>query len=179
MADSPSPFLTPKRPTLKTSGMFSNVRQPELKLETLKSKKQQFVFNSEMELFAKPIEPEDRELSAILDTELNSARSEMNDDDSPNASRLGFDRSLQNSNSRSRSHRRSKHRDGKIIISKELVYDFKESDLKDLGQIGYGEFGTVHKVLHTPSQTCMALKRIRPTVSELKIEIKIKITKFN
>jgi hypothetical protein len=161
-------FLTPKRPEFKTTSKLSNSRQPELKLETLKSKKQQFVFNSEMQLFAKPIEPEDRELSAILDNELNSSRSEINDDDSPNATqcRLGFDRSLQiGSESRNRSHRRSKHRNGKIIICKDQIYEFKESDLKDLGQIGYGEFGTVHKVLHTPSQTCMALKRIRPTVS--------------
>ena len=44
------------------------------------------------------------------------------------------------------------------------TYDFKESDMKDLGQIGNGEFGTVHKVFHVPSQTSMALKRIGPTV---------------
>ena len=36
--------------------------------------------------------------------------------------------------------------------------------MQDLGQIGNGEFGTVHKVFHTPSQTHMALKRIGPTV---------------
>ena len=76
---------------------------------------------------------------------------------------LGLDRG----HHRNRSHRSKSsksHRDGKIIISKEQIYDFKEIDLQDLGQIGYGEFGTVHKVLHKPSQTCMALKRIRPTV---------------
>ena len=173
MIDTQSPFLTPKRPEIKNiSNIFSNSRQPELKLEALKSKKQQFVFNSEMQLLAKPIsEPDDSELSAILNNELNSSRSEINDDDSPNASqsRLGFDRSLQGigSGNRNQSNRRSKHRNGKIIICKEQVYEFKESDLRDLGQIGYGEFGTVHKVLHTPSQTCMALKRIRPTVSSL------------
>lgn len=44
------------------------------------------------------------------------------------------------------------------------VYEFKESDLEDLGQIGHGEFGSVHKVLHKPSNTHMALKRIGPTV---------------
>ncbi len=33
-----------------------------------------------------------------------------------------------------------------------------------MGQIGHGEFGTVHKVLHEPSQTYMAMKRIGPTV---------------
>ena len=44
------------------------------------------------------------------------------------------------------------------------VYEFVESDLKDLGQIGNGEFGTVHKVMHVPSGTMMALKRIGPTV---------------
>ena len=160
--DRDMPFLSPKmkRPLL---GHNLN-KQPELKLQT---KKQQFVFNAEQLLFAKPIEPEDKELSDLLDNELNNSRSEMNEEDSPVVScRSGVtDRSHHSSSSSSsnKKHRR-KHRDGKIIISKEQVYEFKESELKDLGQIGYGEFGTVHKVLHTPSQTCMALKRIRPTV---------------
>jgi hypothetical protein len=62
-------------------------------------------------------------------------------------------------------------RGGKITIGgsdgdtlAKQVYDFKESDMLDLGQIGNGEFGTVHKVLHKPSQVHMALKRIGPTV---------------
>merc|ERR1712127_1022087 len=42
--------------------------------------------------------------------------------------------------------------------------EFREQDLKDIGQIGNGEFGIVNKVLHTPSGTHMALKRIGPTV---------------
>lgn len=59
---------------------------------------------------------------------------------------------------------RPKAKGGKITIAQSQVYDFKESDLKELGQIGNGEFGTVHKALHTPSQTLMAVKRIGPTV---------------
>jgi hypothetical protein len=64
----------------------------------------------------------------------------------------------------SHSHHSNEQRGGKITISPDKSYEFKDSDLSDLGQIGYGEFGTVHKVLHTPSQTLMALKRIGPTV---------------
>lgn len=44
------------------------------------------------------------------------------------------------------------------------VYEFKECDFDDLGQIGNGEFGSVHMVRHTPSQTLMAMKRVGPTV---------------
>lgn len=39
-----------------------------------------------------------------------------------------------------------------------------ESDFTNLGQIGHGEFGTVDKVLHKPSNTFMAMKRLLPTV---------------
>lgn len=53
---------------------------------------------------------------------------------------------------------------GKITIASDRVYEFKENDFKELGQIGNGEFGTVQKALHIPSNTLMAIKRIRPTV---------------
>ena len=56
-------------------------------------------------------------------------------------------------------------RGGKITIGSgggsenvtKQVYEFKESDMLDLGQIGNGEFGTVHKVLHRPSQVSVLL----------------------
>lgn len=53
---------------------------------------------------------------------------------------------------------------GKLTIAPGQVYEFKESDFEELGQIGNGEFGTVQKALHNPSKTLMAIKRIRPTV---------------
>lgn len=105
-------------------------------------KKKIIQYSPDQIVFAKPNEPDDRNLSDKLDLENKLSASLV----------------------RNRSHKR-KHRDGKIIISKDQVYEFRDSDLMDLGQIGYGEFGTVHKVLHSPSQTLMALKRIRPTVN--------------
>lgn len=153
-----SPFLTPKP-----------FKRPNLEIGM---KKHQFIFDSEHILSAKPI-VDNKELSDILDKELVNSRSETtqqsisfseeNSNSNDHSPMLGLDRG----HHRNRSHRSKSsksHRDGKIIISKEQIYDFKEIDLQDLGQIGYGEFGTVHKVLHKPSQTCMALKRIRPTV---------------
>ena len=44
------------------------------------------------------------------------------------------------------------------------MYEFKEADFEDLGQIGNGEFGSVHMVRHMPSHTLMAMKRVGPTV---------------
>jgi len=63
-----------------------------------------------------------------------------------------------------RQHKVKQSKGGKIIISSSQIFEFKESELKELGQIGNGEFGTVHKALHVPSQTLMAIKRIGPTV---------------
>jgi mitogen-activated protein kinase kinase 4 len=42
-----------------------------------------------------------------------------------------------------------------------------------LGQIGNGEFGSVHKVLHKPSSTYMALKRVGPTVGNQRERMKV------
>ena len=44
--------------------------------------------------------------------------------------------------------------------------DFVASDLKDLGEIGRGAFGSVNRMIHVLSQTEMAVKRIRSTVDE-------------
>jgi mitogen-activated protein kinase kinase 4 len=46
------------------------------------------------------------------------------------------------------------------------VYDFTSDDLQDMGEIGRGAFGTVNKMVHTRSNTVMAVKRIRSTVDE-------------
>ena len=38
------------------------------------------------------------------------------------------------------------------------TYDFTAEDLKDLGEIGRGAFGTVNKMIHKTSGTIMAVK---------------------
>lgn len=55
---------------------------------------------------------------------------------------------------------------GKLKISPEQIYDFTADDLRDLGEIGRGAFGTVNKMVHQKSNTIMAVKRIRSTVDE-------------
>lgn len=52
----------------------------------------------------------------------------------------------------------------KIIISwPDIVYDFNETtDFEIINGIGQGGYGTVDKVLHVPSQTHMARKKISP-----------------
>lgn len=54
---------------------------------------------------------------------------------------------------------------GKLQLNSE-VYDFTSEDLKDLGEIGRGAFGTVNKMIHSKSGQVMAVKRIRSTVDE-------------
>uniref|UniRef100_A0A673Z1E4 mitogen-activated protein kinase kinase n=1 Tax=Salmo trutta TaxID=8032 RepID=A0A673Z1E4_SALTR len=44
--------------------------------------------------------------------------------------------------------------------------DFTAEDLKDLGEIGRGAYGSVNKMVHKPSNQIMAVKRIRSTVDE-------------
>lgn len=46
------------------------------------------------------------------------------------------------------------------------IFDFTSDDLRDLGEIGRGGFGTVNKMVHRKSSTTMAVKRIRSTVDE-------------
>ena len=156
-------FVTPKlpsRPIMNFGNLNINIndsKTPELKLETLQPKKQAFYFNNKDELFAKPNQllEESNELSNQLNEKIKLMNNE-NDDSSKS--------SKKHHHHRHHHHNHHKSKGGKITISPEKVYDFKESDLKDLGQIGNGEFGIVNKVLHLPSQTYMALKRIGPTV---------------
>ncbi|KAF2348258.1 Protein kinase domain, partial [Trinorchestia longiramus] len=55
---------------------------------------------------------------------------------------------------------------GKLKISSELQVEFTADDLRDLGEIGRGSFGTVNKMVHRKTNTIMAVKRIRSTVDE-------------
>lgn len=50
--------------------------------------------------------------------------------------------------------------------SNEVYYDFGVGDLKDLGQIGAGSYGTVNKMRHVKSNSLMAVKIIRVSVNE-------------
>ncbi|KAK8736155.1 hypothetical protein OTU49_004849 [Cherax quadricarinatus] len=47
---------------------------------------------------------------------------------------------------------------GKLKISPELQVEFTADDLRDLGEIGRGGFGTVNKMVHRKSNTIMAVK---------------------
>lgn len=47
---------------------------------------------------------------------------------------------------------------GKLQLSPDCVYDFTSEDLQDQGEIGRGGFGTVNKMIHRVSDTCMAVK---------------------
>jgi len=55
---------------------------------------------------------------------------------------------------------------GKLQISPDKSYEFTSDDLKDLGEMGRGNYGFVNKMLHEKSETVMAVKRIRSTVEE-------------
>ncbi|XP_069510610.1 dual specificity mitogen-activated protein kinase kinase 4 isoform X2 [Ambystoma mexicanum] len=55
---------------------------------------------------------------------------------------------------------------GKLKLSPEQNWDFTAEDLKDLGEIGRGAYGSVNKMIHKPSGQIMAVKRIRSTVDE-------------
>lgn len=47
---------------------------------------------------------------------------------------------------------------GKLKISPEQHWDFTAEDLKDLGEIGRGAYGSVNKMVHKPSGQIMAVK---------------------
>lgn len=49
---------------------------------------------------------------------------------------------------------------GKLKISAEQHWDFTAEDLKDLGEIGRGAYGSVNKMVHKPSNQIMAVKVI-------------------
>ncbi|XP_029456089.1 dual specificity mitogen-activated protein kinase kinase 4 isoform X2 [Rhinatrema bivittatum] len=55
---------------------------------------------------------------------------------------------------------------GKLKLSPEQHWDFTAEDLKDLGEIGRGAYGSVNNMIHKPSGQIMAVKRIRSTVDE-------------
>uniref|UniRef100_A0A8C4N2P8 mitogen-activated protein kinase kinase n=1 Tax=Eptatretus burgeri TaxID=7764 RepID=A0A8C4N2P8_EPTBU len=55
---------------------------------------------------------------------------------------------------------------GKLKITPEKQYDFTADDLRDLGEIGRGAYGSVSKMQHNQSEHIMAVKRIRSTVDE-------------
>lgn len=50
---------------------------------------------------------------------------------------------------------------GKLKISPEQHCDFTAEDLKDLGEIGRGAYGSVNNMVHKPSGQIMAVKVIR------------------
>lgn len=131
----------PKRPMMGMTSIQKKhtggrlLEQPQLGLEKINMKKNKFFFAKD-ELFAKPQDDDD------LSRELEKQKKDIYN----------------------RQHKMKQNKGGKISISSNQIFEFKESDLKELGQIGNGEFGTVHKALHTPSQTLMAIKRIGPTV---------------
>lgn len=51
---------------------------------------------------------------------------------------------------------------GKLKISPEQHWDFTAEDLKDLGEIGRGAYGSVNKMVHKPSNQIMAVKVRHP-----------------
>lgn len=55
---------------------------------------------------------------------------------------------------------------GKLSFGPDKSYEYSSEDLMDCGEIGRGAYGTVNKMLHTESDTYMAVKRIRSTVDE-------------
>ncbi|XP_034425798.1 dual specificity mitogen-activated protein kinase kinase 4b isoform X2 [Hippoglossus hippoglossus] len=55
---------------------------------------------------------------------------------------------------------------GKLKISAEQHCDFTAEDLRDLGEIGRGAYGSVNNMVHKPTGQIMAVKRIRSTVDE-------------
>uniref|UniRef100_UPI00358DE9DF dual specificity mitogen-activated protein kinase kinase 4 isoform X2 n=1 Tax=Myxine glutinosa TaxID=7769 RepID=UPI00358DE9DF len=55
---------------------------------------------------------------------------------------------------------------GKLKITPDKQYDFTADDLRDLGEIGRGAYGSVSKMQHNQSEHIMAVKRIRSTVDE-------------
>ncbi|KAG7256771.1 hypothetical protein CRUP_038050 [Coryphaenoides rupestris] len=82
------------------------------------------------------------------------------------ALKLNFANPPIKSTSRERLRTHSLESSGKLKISAEQHCDFTAEDLKDLGEIGRGAYGSVNKMVHKPSNQIMAVKRIRSTVDE-------------
>lgn len=64
------------------------------------------------------------------------------------------------SSSRERLRTHSIESSGKLKISPEEHCDFTAEDLKDLGEIGRGAYGSVNKMVHKPTGQIMAVKVI-------------------
>lgn len=148
----------------------------ELNMKNLNMKKHAYTFDADQLLPTKPT-PNDQELSSLLDENLNNMRLDDSMFNHPSGSLTSSNASLNSTGkyiyekkapssnpAKQQQHHHHKPRGGKIHISAMQVYEFVESDFQNLGQIGHGEFGTVDKVLHKPSQTYMAMKRLLPTV---------------
>lgn len=60
--------------------------------------------------------------------------------------------------SRERLRTHSIESSGKLKISPEHHCDFTAEDLKDLGEIGRGAYGSVNKMVHKPTGQIMAVK---------------------
>lgn len=55
-------------------------------------------------------------------------------------------------------------------ISPEQHWDFTAEDLKDLGEIGRGAYGSVNKMVHKPSNQIMAVKVIYPRCVDVQMK---------
>ncbi len=62
------------------------------------------------------------------------------------------------SSSRERLRTHSIESSGKLKISPEQHCDFTAEDLRDLGEIGRGAYGSVNKMVHKPTGQIMAVK---------------------
>lgn len=60
--------------------------------------------------------------------------------------------------SRERLRTHSIESSGKLKISPEQHCDFTAEDLRDLGEIGRGAYGSVNKMVHKPTGQIMAVK---------------------
>lgn len=71
---------------------------------------------------------------------------------------LSFMLPLSSSSSRERLRTHSIESSGKLKISPEQHCDFTAEDLRDLGEIGRGAYGSVNKMVHKPTGQIMAVK---------------------
>lgn len=71
---------------------------------------------------------------------------------------LSFTPSHPLSSSRERLRTHSIESSGKLKISPEQHCDFTAEDLRDLGEIGRGAYGSVNKMVHKPTGQIMAVK---------------------
>jgi hypothetical protein len=142
-----SPSGLNNRPTIVLN-RAKNGPQMDFKIDSFNTKKKVYEFDNDG-LLAKELDQNLKDLR--LDEKKSSSSSGTSSNNNAN----------KNSNS---SRNNQKTKGGKIHIKKDQVYEFVESDFSNLGQIGHGEFGTVEKVIHKPSHTYMAMKRLLPTV---------------